>query len=231
MVYTVDDYRDLLEISQTKNKLYNALYLIEDIGRNILELPYYTLEETTSQRDLFIKLLTDTIGLINNPNESLLKQAEQQDHTNIMFMKSADGVMHWIGSPTNKFEDKHRHILMEKAHIKYVDMLEKGEASYPPLLVWHKDEWKVGQTDWVAYDDRGFLVAGGTVEPEYEELMKELQKEPLGMSHRMPMKTLKFEPIVDVEKGEYLGIAEYISNEFTVLPLNEAANELTNWST
>lgn len=233
MIYTVDEYKSVLAYYQTRNMLQSAMSLIQTIGYNILDEDYNSFYGPDSQKQLFLRLLADVQALINDPNQSLLKSNTEQniDETTIAFLKSADGTMNWIGTPTNKFEDKHKHILTEQAHRLFVDKLEKGLIEYPPLLLWHEDAWEIGKTDWVAYDDRGFLVAGGTIYKQFESLVSDLQKEPLGMSHRMPMKTVKFEPYKDLQKGEYLTIVEYISNEFTVLPINEAANLLTNWST
>lgn len=229
MIYTVDEYREMLTISETRNKLVNAFYLLQDIGYNIIDMPTMTLDEMTSQKQLMLNLLDDVRSLIVNNEDVIQKELQAEDATNFMIFKNADNKIHWIGTPSNKFEDKHKHIVMEKAHKHFVEVLEKGEAEYPKLLLWHEDSWEVGNTQWVAYDDDGFLVAGGEIYPQYEQLMKELQAEPLGMSHRMPVKFVEFEPIYDPNKGEYLGIGKYISTEFSVLPLNEAASELTNW--
>lgn len=229
MVYTVNEYRELLTISETRNKLVNAFYLLQDIGYNIIDMHVMTMDELTAQKQLMLNLLDDVKQMVVN-EDTILKESELSDTSQFMLFKNADGLIHWIGSPSNKFEDKHKHIVMEKAHIKFVDALEKGEVDYPKLLLWHEDNWEVGNTQWVAYDTDGFLVAGGEIYPQYESLMKDLQSEPLGMSHRMPIKNVQFENINDLHKGYYVGIAEYISTEFSVLPLNEAASELTNWS-
>jgi hypothetical protein len=230
MILTVQDYSELIAISQMRNKLLNAFYLVEDIGRNILDMPTFSLEDLDYQKQLMLKLLADVANVITSDN-NLLKDASiiEPNESTILFIKSADGQLRWIGSPTNKFEDVHKHILMEKAHKLFVERIEKGEVPYPKLLVWHEQEWEVGSTDWVAYDERGFLVAGGIIFPQHETLMKELQKDQLGMSHGMPMSSVKFQKL-NTEKGDYLGISEYVSDEFTVLPVNEAANKLTNWS-
>ena len=235
MILTVSEYSDLIAISQMRNKLLNALYLVEDIGRNILDMPTFSVDDFYQQKQLMLKLFSDVAKLINSEDSTLLKEEKDltqdtTDESTIMFIKSADGILHWVGSPTNKFEDVHKHILMEQAHKTFVSKLEKGEVPYPKLLLWHESEWQVGTTDWGGYDDRGFLAAGGTIFPQFETLMKDLQTEQLGMSHGMPMTTVKFEPIKS-EKGDYMGISEYISDEFTVLPINQAANKLTNWST
>lgn len=230
-MYTVNDYFEVVKLSQARNKMLNAFYLLEDIGANIAFMDVYDQASLDQQKQLMLKLLADVGNLINSESDLLKEKDSNEDidvSNTILFTKSNDGILHWIGSPTNKFEDAHKHILMEKAHVEFVDRIEKGDIPYPKLLLWHEDDWEIGTTDWVAYDDRGFLVAGGTVYPQYESLVKELQKEPLGMSHGMPIKTVKFQELNDLPG--YLGISSYISDEFTVLPSEEAANKLTNWS-
>lgn len=133
--------------------------------------------------------------------------------------KDANGDLRWTGIVTNIYQDVAKDILTKDAHIKFIEKLEKNLAEYPELWIWHIEK-PVGQADWVGYDDRGFVIVTGTVEKEYEDLVTNLVKNTpeMGMSHGMPIESVVY------SQGR---IVEYISKEYSLLPVSAAANKLT----
>jgi len=144
---------------------------------------------------------------------------------NFNLVKS-NGILHWGGIPTNKFQDRDNppDILSEKSHLDFVSWLEKqNKDAYPDLYIWHIPK-AVGKATWVGYDERGFLVASGVVYPQYEKQVTDIIKNydgDIGMSHGMWLK--------DIERDEDSPniITRYKSYEFSFLPQSEAANLLT----
>jgi len=134
----------------------------------------------------------------------------------------------WSGVPTNKFidDDVPADIFSEKSHRRFVKGIEDGIFAYPDLYLWHIPK-TIGKSTWVAYDDRGFLCAGGIIFPQYEGLVKELllnTDEPIGMSHGIRLDTIKRHPTLKHV------IDEYNSFEFSFLPQKNAANKLTSFT-
>lgn len=134
----------------------------------------------------------------------------------------------WAGVPTNKFidDDNPPDIFSDKSHRRFVKGLEDGIFLYPDLYLWHIPK-TIGKSSWVAYDERGFLLSGGIVLPEYESLVKELimnTEEPIGMSHGIHKTTIKRHPTLKHV------IDEYNSFEVSFLPQKNAANKLTSFT-
>ena len=139
-----------------------------------------------------------------------------------------DDKLWWSGVPTNKFidDDNPPDIFSDKSHRRFVEGIEKGVFQYPDLYLWHIPK-SIGKSTWVAYDERGFLISGGIVYPEYEGLVKELlvnSDEIIGMSHGIKLDTIKRHP-----KLKHV-IDEYNSFEFSFLPQKNAANKLTSFT-
>jgi hypothetical protein len=149
--------------------------------------------------------------LVETPTFSLIKSNEQ---------------LFWIGVPTNKYLDKDGEIIASYAHQEFVKEVNEGNEEFPELWVWHIEK-AVGTTDFLEYDERGFVLAGGTILKEYQDLVEKIvtnaiaQGDVLGMSHQMvPGKTY-------MQGNVY---TKYVSKEFSLLPVKHAANELTGFA-
>jgi hypothetical protein len=145
---------------------------------------------------------------------------------NLMIWKDADGHWKWLGIYSNAFEDRHTEILSSTAHQDFEKAFDSGEWPVVELWPWHLP-LPVGYGTLVSYDPvtkmaicAGEFVAGAESIAEAWSTRSDL-----GMSHGMPYSELKYNPN-DTEV-----IDRYRSKEFTVLPLVEAANLLTDFST
>ena len=167
--------------------------------------------------------------LVARVKEALGKKDEHpaSPTTGLMLWKEADRY-HWLARYSNNFRDQDNppEIISAKSHQRFVELVDKGDADLPELWLWHRPEWKWGQANWVAWDDAGFAVAGGTVDKGKEDLAGALAKVPadeLRVSHGMPKKSIKRDP--DDESI----IVEHITREISPLPAWAAANSMTGF--
>jgi hypothetical protein len=166
--------------------------------------------------------LGDILGKARKPKE------DPAPDTGLMLWKEADGLYHWIARYSNNFrdEDNPPEIISETSHRRFVDLVDKGNADLPELWLWHVEDWKWGTTDWVAWDDAGFAVAGGTVDKGQEPLAEALAEVPtdqLRVSHGMPKKSIVRDPDDDTI------IVEHLTREISPLPAWAAANSMTGF--
>ena len=142
----------------------------------------------------------------------------------VLVWKERNGAMRWLGTHTNHYIDRDNppDILSAEAHQRFAERVAKGIDPAPELWIWHAPV-PVGETDYLAWDDRGFLISSGTVKPEWEKAIKALTEsgEPLGMSHGMPLESIKR------ATNDKRVITDYTSKEISILPLDKAANLLT----
>ena len=142
----------------------------------------------------------------------------------VLVWKERNGAMRWLGTHTNHYIDRDNppDILSAEAHQRFAERVAKGIDPAPELWIWHAPV-PVGETDYLAWDDRGFLISSGTVKPEWEKAVKALTEsgEPLGMSHGMPLESIKR------DKKDPRVVLDYTSKEISILPLDKAANLLT----
>jgi hypothetical protein len=143
--------------------------------------------------------------------------------------KDKAGTWNWLGIVSNNREDREKEILTAESHRRFVDAIDSGlysellEKDTPDLWVWHIPV-PIGYSETVAYDERGFLIAAGKGHqgPFYDSVFEGLAKAELdspgsmGMSHGMPYPFL--------EKTDGHTITGYMSDEFTFLPRDAAAN-------
>lgn len=150
-------------------------------------------------------------------------EPEPEPANHFLVWKQADGQMRWLAIYSNRYRDRDHppEILSEAAHLDFHNAVEKGEWPYPSLRVWHVRGTDVGQADWLAYDDRGFSLASGTVQPEVGERLAAMDG--LGTSHGMPSKEIAR------DADDPTIITRYRSAEISVLPAWAAANELTGF--
>jgi len=139
-----------------------------------------------------------------------------------IFKEKSKEALQWVGIPTNKFIDRHNQMILESAHLNFIKDVERGIEPYPVLLIWHIPDEPVGFTNWLAWDERGFLLAGGEIYKEYEDLIIKLCNSTpnMGMSHGMPSNK------VILKQNKFY---KYVSVEYSFLPQDEAANVLTKF--
>lgn len=138
-----------------------------------------------------------------------------------------------LGVVTNNRMDREAETLTANSHRYFVNAIESGEYKekmghdMPELWIYHIPV-PVGDAHMVAYDERGFIItaikqrAGEFYTKVFEGLAS--SEDLHGMSHGMP------NPYVKKEKGNdgLSYVTQYLSKEFTALPLKRAANFLTS---
>lgn len=155
-----------------------------------------------------------------------------EDKGMTIYKDAKTGLWKWFGVVSNKFLDDDypkKEIVSDSAHRKFVSALDTGEfkertgLDMPEHWVFHVPV-PIGVAEMVAYDERGFLIAGGHgFEGEfYDKVYEKLSQIPdMAMSHQMPGEFLAY------NKEQDNIIDEYLSIEFTSLPLWAAANKRT----
>lgn len=136
--------------------------------------------------------------------------------------KDADGDQRWLAVFTNAYRDRDKEIFPSHTHKEFEEYCDKSGA-YPELWLWHEEGTRIGQADFVAYDEEtGFMLASGTYDEGSEATVKALEADgPLGVSHGFVYRKGGLSP-----DGIYDG---YRSFEISVLPWEWAANELTGF--
>lgn len=152
---------------------------------------------------------------------------ESDDDTGITVWKEGD--QYWfLGRYSNMFRDNDYpkpEIISSDSHKRFVQLVKEGKAPLPELRVWHKKSWIVGRALDVAYDDSGFAVAIGVFDAGRGDVAEALMKskEPIRMSHGMPLSTIKRDP------NDSSIIIEHETREISFLPAWAAANKLTGF--
>lgn len=161
-----------------------------------------------------------------NAVKSIGKPKESKPDRPLMVWKDASGRLRFLARYSNNFRDDDNppEIISAKSHQRFVERADKGLVPYPELWVWHVKDWKVGQTDWLAYDDAGFALASGIVDKENEALVTRIaEQDDVAMSHGMPIKSIKRDP------DDPSIIIEHDTEEISILPLQRAANKMTGF--
>lgn len=152
------------------------------------------------------------------------KKDKPSQEDGIMFYKDTDGSLRWIAKYSNNFRDEEDEIIAEKSHKRFVDLVDKGEVPYPDLLLWHEKSWKLGEADWIAYDDSGYALASGTIQKSAVPMAEWLsEKEGIRTSHGMPKVSIKR------DENDPSVIVEHETAEISILPKRVAANKLTGF--
>lgn len=153
-------------------------------------------------------------------------EKKTENKSTIEFFKKENGTMTWIATYSNKFRDNDTppEIISSESHKRFDQLLKSEQVEYPKLWLYHipGTEWGTATTH--AYDDNGFVVAGGIVYPGYEWIAEHLKTvKNLGVSHGMPIDYIKRS-----DKDSSI-IIEHITKEISPLPLRSAANKLTDF--
>ncbi len=134
--------------------------------------------------------------------------------------KDLSGDWRWLSWTTNRFKDREGEIFTEKSHEEYVARVDEQEK-YPELWLWHIDGSRVGQADFVGYQD-GFVLHSGVFDDDKQDVAERLsESKGLAVSHGF-----FYEP-GDEEDGVY---DWYETFEVSVLPAERAANAYTEFA-
>ncbi len=166
------------------------------------------------------------------PTEDIPDSVKTKSKPTFMVWKDKEtGRYIWLAKYSNNFrdDDSPPEIISAKSHMNFTDGVNLGKYDYPELRLWHRPEWVVGKSTWLAYDDvgdgTGFALAAGFFNPGMEEVAKSLaQAEDLGVSHGMPRQFLKRDP------DDPTIITSHRTKEISVLPLYSAANRWTGFT-
>jgi hypothetical protein len=225
------------------------------LASNIMESP--TVEDKAKAIETLAKELSDRLNMLDaeeehakkegkpswfeslvarvkaavNPISAKEKPAEepQEKHAGFMIWKEANGDIRWLARYSNSFRDRDNppEIISAESHRRFVDKVEKGLAPLPELMIWHRPEWKIGQSDWVAFDevkDVSFALAGGYIYPQFSQVAEWLStKTDALVSHGMPPHT------IIRDENDPTVIIEHETREISPLPAWAAANVLTGF--
>lgn len=227
-------YGEIVKIYQDGKFDINDVEIIASKVNPVYEIELFSKAKDgtfTKSNEIKLKIASD-IKKIENNDIIIKENLNVENNLDVIaetptfkLLKSNEGLC-WFGVPTNKYLDKDGEIIASYAHEEFVKAVNEGIEEFPELWIWHIEK-AVGTTDFVDYDERGFVVAGGTIFKEYEGLVEKIvtnaiaQGDVMGMSHQMvPGKTL-------LQGKTYV---KYVSKEFSLLPVKHAANELTGFA-
>jgi len=142
----------------------------------------------------------------------------------VLIEKDASETWRWVGWPSNNFVDFDNEIISEKAHIEYVEWLNKNMDCAPVFMSWHTPGTvRENRVDFADYAD-GFLIMSGPLTDSEAASLLTIQKETdLGMSHG----TI----VLERNPSDKRIIEKYRMAEVSDLPLDRAANPFTDFET
>jgi len=236
MMYGPESFDDLDELREYSEKTSAITKVVSDFMSLVGNVLSWPAPDTAAR---IKRLANEMVERLPEEDEDLSPQEEgmqeeeekasdedQIDNVNkngFFIWKDESGEYRWLGVFSNKFRDDDRpaEILSEKAHVDFIERVEKGELPYPDLYVWHIKS-PIGKADLLAYDDAGFSIAAGTIEEEFALALMN-SNEDLAMSHGMPSE------YIERSKEDPTVITAYVSTEVSVLPRRAAANKRTEF--
>jgi hypothetical protein len=145
----------------------------------------------------------------------------EKDRSSVMVEKDATGGWRAVMWPSNNFKDWDGEIISEKAHLEYVEWVNKNMDVAPVFLSWHKGGTRrEAQADFVGYENGFLLMSAPLTQKEAAGLLRAQALTDVGMSHG----SMVFE-----RKGNV--IEKYRMVEVSDLPLENAANPFTDFET
>lgn len=171
-------------------------------------------------------LIERIVGMVVGAVKSLFRPRDSESGFAV-YKDQTTGAWRWLAIFSNKFRDRDNppEIISDSAHKDFVAAVDKGEWPHPELWLWHIPGTRWGIADYVAYDDRGFVVASGTVDKDKTEIAEKMATDTnVLVSHGMPTAE------VSRDNGDGTIITRYRSMEISPLPAWAAANELTGFA-
>lgn len=149
--------------------------------------------------------------------------------SSFMVYKDKSGQYTWIARFSNNFRDDDTppEIIAAQSHQNFIKSVP-DKYDYPDLQLWHRPEWTIGKTSWLAWDETGdgtgFALAAGHFNKGMEEVAEKLaESSDLGVSHGMPKQFIKR------DKDDRTVITNHVTKEISILPLWSAANRWTEF--
>lgn len=134
--------------------------------------------------------------------------------------KDASGAWRAVMFPTNNFKDWDGEILSEKAHLEYVEWVNKNMDLAPVFLTWHRaGTRREAQIDFVGYENGFLIMSAPLTEKEAAGLLRAQTVTDIGMSHGTF--------VLERDGGV---INQYRMVEVSDLPLENAANPFTDFA-
>jgi hypothetical protein len=150
----------------------------------------------------------------------------------MVWKDTTTGQYRWLARYSNNFidDDNPPEIISRESHVGFIEKVEKGLSKYPELWLWHVPEWKLGQADWLAWDDSGTVVpsgyalAAGHFYKGREAIAEWLTKQDkFAVSHGMSKVSIVRDP------SDPRIIVEHETREISPLPATAAANKRTGF--
>jgi len=213
---------NIMHDSEVSNKEAAIRQLADEFADRVGSI---TVDEKEALKESDMKELDEGVltKAFNAVKEAFGVETEQRD---VLIFKDETGHDRWVGRYSNNYRDNDSkpEIISEKSHKNFVRLVDAGLAPLPELWVWHEKSLHLGQSDWVAYDDSGFAIAGGHFYPGTEGIVKTIkQLDDVAMSHGMPVWSI----IRDPEDSSI--IDGHITEELSLLTGKAAANKLTGF--
>lgn len=147
----------------------------------------------------------------------------EKNRNALIIEKDQQGSWRWVGFPSNNFIDLDAEIISEKAHLEYVDWVNKNMDVSPMFVTWHTPgTMREKPVDFVGYEN-GFLIMSGPLTEGEAGALFALQKETdLGMSHGSFA--------LERDPNDKRVITKYRMYEVSDLPLENAANPFTEFA-
>lgn len=150
--------------------------------------------------------------------------SKERDPNAMTIEKDLNGDWRWIGWVSNNFKDLDGDIITESAHKEYVEWLDKNMDVAPVSVTWHTPGTaRTYPVDFAAYESGFLIMSGKLTEKEAEGLLRASTETDLGMSHG----AFAFER----DPKDLRCITKYRTFEVSDLPLTNAANPFTTFST
>lgn len=142
----------------------------------------------------------------------------------VVVEKDATGQWRAVLWPTNNFIDLDSEILSEKAHIEYIEWLNKNMHLAPVFETWHiPGTARQNQMDFAGYESGHVVMSCPLTEKEAGELLKAQTVADLGLSHGSI--------VLERDPKDKRVITKYRMVEVSDLPLENAANPFTGIQT
>jgi hypothetical protein len=214
-------------VEMTSNIMYSSEVEDKSSALSSLAAEYKTLIDAQADDIKEVNWLEQVKDTVTEAITGLFKQEQQEPPASgFMLWKEEDGSLRWFARYSNNFRDNDNppEIISSSSHRRFVEMVDRKEAPLPELWLWHVPEWKLGEADWLAYDDSGFALASGTIDRGKEMVAEQIAKAKIGgVSHGMPVSSIKRDP------DDLTVIVEHETREISPLPPTNAANKLGEW--
>ena len=185
-------------------------------------------------KDTVVGLFSKGHPKVEDEEEIIEKTQEDKSSSGtsqgVTFKKNKNGTVSWLAVYSNNFRDEDAipEIISEASHKNFDRLLKENKVDYPELWLHHIPGTCFGKATFNAYDDNGFSIAAGYIYPDKVWVVDHLEKiqseVPLGVSHGMPSEFIRREDASDPTV-----ITHHITTEISLLPMDAAANKMTNF--